>query len=181
MTQTWVMKHNCSNSGPCSSLTDHCSREWPNSGKILVSIFCIFDMSPVSDWMIWLVMCRFPGRRSQDWLPWNGNSRTAKPDVSFNLMIHHYHNHHLIVIIIISSSSSPSYYHHHHQYLLSDILPSSLGQQPSTSSLTLTIQSSGENLDQTGWWRWWWYHDIWDICDTCNKHSWEIQLEVKIL
>ena len=86
MTQTWVMKHNCSNSGPCSSLTDHCSREWPNSGKILVGIFCIFDMSPVSDWMIWLVMCRFPGRRSQDWLPWNGNSRTAEPDVSFNLM-----------------------------------------------------------------------------------------------
>ena len=92
----------------------------------------------------------------------------------------------IIIIITIlslssssSSSSSPSYYHHHHQYLLSDILPSSLGQQPSTSSLTLTIQSSGENLDQMGWWRWRWYHDFY-ISDTFNKYSWEIVLTLEM-
>ena len=188
MTQTWVMKHNCSNSGPCSNLTDHCSREWPNSGKILVSIFCIFDMSPVSDWMIWLVMCRFPGRRSQDWLPWNGNSRTAKPDVSFNVMIHHQHNHHLIVIIIISSSSS----HHHHHHLIIIIInisfqifcqavwDSSQAHPLSLSPSKIRVRTFFfRDLDQMGWWRWRWYHDFY-ISDTFNKYSWEIVLTLEM-
>ena len=85
-TQTWVMKPNCSSFGPCSSPTGHCWRGWQSSGKILVSEFnfliSIFKFNliiwfPIKTWL----PQRFPRRRSQNWFPRDGNSRSAKPHV----------------------------------------------------------------------------------------------------
>ena len=51
-TQTWVMKRNCSSCGLCYNLTDHCWREWQNSGKILVG-FAHFSIKGKNPFCLW--------------------------------------------------------------------------------------------------------------------------------